>query len=96
MLQFFLQTFVTFKLGRDGKFWTLFWMWKEFILLIFLVSIIRYITANMKKRIKTQKKKSPANKYIYLYQNMNKKINQLKLKKEKNNQNSSYNIFVYS
>ena len=35
--------------------------------------------------IKTQKKKSPANKYIYLYQNMNKKINQLKLKKEKNN-----------
>ena len=34
---------------------------------------------------KTQKKKSPANKYIYLYQNMNKKINQLKLKKEKNN-----------
>ena len=35
--------------------------------------------------IKIQKKKSPANKYIYLYQNMNKKINQLKLKKEKNN-----------
>ena len=57
LLQFFLQTFVTFKLGRDGTFWTLFWMWKEFILLIFLVSIIRYISANIKKRIKAIKNK---------------------------------------
>ena len=57
LLQFFLQTFVTFKLGRDWRFWTLFWMWKEFILLIFLVSIMRYISANMKNRIKAIKNK---------------------------------------
>ena len=57
LLQFFLQTFVTFKLGRDGKFWTLFWMWKEFILLIFLISIIRYISVNIKKWIKQIKNK---------------------------------------
>ena len=65
MLQFFLQTFVTFKLGRDGKFWTLFWMWKEFILLIFLVSIIRYISANMKKRIKEIKNKEHTKKVTW-------------------------------
>ena len=57
LLQFFLQTFVTFKLGRDGKFWTIFWMWKEFILLVFLISIVRYISTNMKKWIKQIKNK---------------------------------------
>ena len=57
MLQFFLQTFVTFKLGRDGTFWTLFWMWKEFILLVFFISIIRYISVNIKKWIKQIKTK---------------------------------------
>ena len=57
LLQFFLQTFVTFKLGRDGKFWTIIWMWKEFILLIFFVSIIRYVSINLKWRIKALKNK---------------------------------------
>ena len=42
--------------------------------------------------IKTQKGKNSTNKYINLYQGMNKKINQLKLKKEKNNDfDSIYN-----
>ena len=57
LLQFFLQTFVTFKLGRDWKFWTLFWMWKEFILLVFLVTILRYVFTNLKWRIKSIKNK---------------------------------------
>ena len=57
LLQFFLQTFVTFQLGRDGKFWTLIRMWKEFILLIFIVSILRYIASNLKWRINAIKNK---------------------------------------
>ena len=57
LLQFFLQTFVTFQLGRDGKFWTLFWMWKEFILLLFIAILLRYILANLKWRIKAIKNK---------------------------------------
>ena len=57
LLQFFLQTFVTFKLGRDGKFWTLFWMWKEFILLIFVVILLRYVFANLKWWIEIVKNK---------------------------------------
>ena len=48
LLQFFLQTFVTFKLWWDGKFWTIFWMWKEFILLIFAITLIRYVLSNLK------------------------------------------------
>ena len=48
LLQFFLQTFVTFKLWWDGKFWTLFRMWKEFILLIFVVILLRYMLSNLK------------------------------------------------
>ena len=57
LLQFFLQTFVTFKLWRDGKFWTLFRMWKEFILLIFIVILLRYVLSNLKWWIKTVKNK---------------------------------------
>ena len=65
LLQFFLQTFVTFQLGRDGKFWTLFWMWKEFILLIFVVILLRYIFANMKWRIKAVKNKENTDKVTW-------------------------------
>ena len=62
LLQFFLQTFVTFQLGRDGKFWTLFRMWKEFILLLFIIILLRYILANLKWRIKTIKNKENTDK----------------------------------
>lgn len=62
LLQFFLQTFVTFKLNRDGKFWTIFWMWKEFILLIFLVTILRYFFTHLKTRIQTIKNKENCDK----------------------------------
>ena len=62
LLQFFLQTFVTFKLGRDGKFWNLFRMWKEFILLIFVVILLRYIFANLKWWIKIVKNKENTDK----------------------------------
>jgi len=58
LLQFFLQTFVTFKLGRNGKFWTLFRMWKEFILLIFTVILIWYVFLNIKSWIKYIKTKN--------------------------------------
>ena len=57
LLQFFLQTFVTFKLWWDGKFWTLFRMWKEFILLIFVVILLRYILSNLKWWTKAIKNK---------------------------------------
>ena len=58
LLQFFLQTFVTFKLGRNGKFWTLFRMWKEFILLIFTIILIWYVFLNIKSWIKYIKTKN--------------------------------------
>ena len=28
LLQFFLQTFVTYQLGREGGIWSLIWLWK--------------------------------------------------------------------
>ena len=65
LLQFFLQTFVTFELGRDGKFWTLFWMWKEFILLAFVLILLRYIFANLKWRIKAVKNKENIDKITW-------------------------------
>jgi len=61
LLQFFLQTFITFKLWRDWKFWTLFRMWKEFILLFFVIAVLRYILTNLKWRIKSIKNKENTN-----------------------------------
>lgn len=62
MLQFFLQTFVTFKLGQDWKFWTLFWMWKEFILLIFIVVLLRYMFSHLRIRTNAIKNKENSDK----------------------------------
>ena len=65
LLQFFLQTFVTFKLGWDGKFRTLFRMWKEFILLIFIITLIRYVLTNLKWRINAVKNKENTDKITW-------------------------------
>ena len=65
LLQFFLQTFVTFQLGRDGTFWTLFRMWKEFILLLFIIILLRHILSNLKWRIKAIKNKENTDKITW-------------------------------
>ncbi len=57
LLQFFMQTFINFKLWRDGRFWTLFRMWKEFILLVFVVILLRYILSHLKEWINKIKNK---------------------------------------
>ena len=49
LIQFFLQTFVTFQLGRDGTFWQVVRMWKEFILLLFAVAILYAVILNFPK-----------------------------------------------
>ncbi len=35
LVQFFLQTFVTYQLGREGGIWSLIWLWKELLILLF-------------------------------------------------------------
>ena len=76
LLQFFLQTFVTFELGRDGKFWTLFRMWKEFILLVFVVILLRYILSNLKSRCESIKNKENTDKISWklLFKNIESKF----------------------
>ena len=65
LLQFFLQTFVTFQLWRDGTFRTLFRMWKEFILALFVIILLRYILANIKWWIKAVKNKENTDKITW-------------------------------
>jgi len=43
LLQFFLQTFVTFKLGFDWTFWKMIWMWKEIVLIGLTGFFCRYL-----------------------------------------------------
>ncbi len=44
LLQFFLQTFVTFSLGRSGSFWSIVWSWKELLIVwLFIYATYRLI-----------------------------------------------------
>ena len=48
LVQFFLQTFITYKLGWDGKFWNGIWLWKEVLILIFMGIVGIWIFQSMK------------------------------------------------
>lgn len=43
LLQFFLQTLVTYRLGLDWTLWTMVWMWKEIIIIGLLWFVVRYL-----------------------------------------------------
>ncbi len=47
ILQFFVQTFVTYRLGLDNWFFTAFWMWKE-IIIVGLFGFLTYWTIKTK------------------------------------------------
>ena len=54
LLQFFLQTFVTFRLGRDGTFRSLIWMWKEFLIIALTIFVVWFFAKNIdKEKIKS-------------------------------------------
>ncbi len=46
LLQFFLQTFVTYKLGLDWTFWKILWMWKEVIIVGLCGFLARFFWKN--------------------------------------------------
>jgi len=68
LLQFFLQTFVTFRLGRDGTFWSLVWMWKEFLIVALTIFVI-YILARKvdKEKIKEMWKDFPLKRFVIIF-----------------------------
>lgn len=49
LLQFFLQTFVTFRLWLDGTIWTAIWMWKEFLIIILTIFVIWFLARKVSK-----------------------------------------------
>ncbi len=49
LLQFFLQTFVTFGIGLDWWFRTLIWMWKEFLIVWLSIFVVRFLAKRYKK-----------------------------------------------
>lgn len=49
LLQFFLQTFVTYKLGWADGIWNVIWLWKEIFILIFLWCVGFWIYDRIKK-----------------------------------------------
>ena len=65
LLQFFLQTFVTFKLWLDGTFWKLIWMWKEIIIIGLLGFLVRYFWKN--KNFKSFFEKFPLKNFVRVF-----------------------------
>jgi len=63
LLQFFFQTFVTFKLWLDGTFRKLIWMWKEIIIIGLLVFLGRYFWKNRKGAENSERNLTPISIY---------------------------------
>ena len=68
LLQFFLQTFVTFRLGRDGTLWTLIWMWKEFLIVALTIFVIRFFAKRIEKdKIKKMREDFPLKRFVIVF-----------------------------
>ena len=68
LLQFFLQTFVTFRLGRDGTLWTLIWMWKEFLIVALTIFVIRFFAKRVEKeKIKKMWEDFPLKRFMIVF-----------------------------
>ena len=50
LVQFFLQTFVTFKLWWDWWIWKIIWLWKEIIILLFILIVGSWIFVAIKNK----------------------------------------------
>ena len=68
LLQFFLQTFVTFRIGRDWTFWKLVWMWKEFLIVALTIFVV-YILARKieKEKIKKMWEEFPLKRFVIVF-----------------------------
>jgi len=68
LLQFFLQTFVTFRLGRDGTFRSLIWMWKEFLIIALTIFIVWFFAKNIdKEKIKSMWAEFPLKWFVVVF-----------------------------
>ena len=68
LLQFFLQTFVTFTLGRDWTFWNLVWMWKEFLIVALTIFVVRFFAKNIEKeKIKKMWEDFPLKRFVIVF-----------------------------
>lgn len=65
LVQFFLQTFVTYRLGLDWPVWDIIWLWKE-IIIIWFFSYLTYIINKNKLRL-TLRKRIPIKWFILIF-----------------------------
>lgn len=65
LLQFFLQTFVTFRLGLDWTFWKIVWMRKEVIIIGLMGFLGRYFWKN--KNLKSFFEKFPLKNFVRVF-----------------------------
>ncbi len=68
LLQFFLQTFVTFRIWRNGTLWTLIWMWKEFLIVALTIFVIRFFAKRIEKeKIKKMWEDFPLKRFVIVF-----------------------------
>ena len=68
LLQFFLQTLVTFGFGRDGTFWSLIWMWKEFLIIALTIFVVYILAMKVdKEKINAMWKTFPLKRFVIIF-----------------------------
>ena len=68
LLQFFLQTFVTFGLELDWSIWTLIWMWKEFLIIILTIFVVWFLARKVNKtKLEKMREEFPLKTFIFMF-----------------------------
>ncbi len=68
LLQFFLQTFVTFGLGLDWSIWTLIWMWKEFLIIILTIFVVWFLARKVdKSKLENMREEFPLKTFVFMF-----------------------------
>ncbi len=68
LLQFFLQTFVTFAIWRDWTFWTLVWMRKEFLIVVLFLFVVWILARKYREdKLKQFRKDFPLKLFLFLF-----------------------------
>ncbi len=68
LLQFFLQTLVTFGFGWDWKIWTLIWMWKEFIIIGLSIFVVWFLARKVSRdKLQTLWDEFPLKTFVFMF-----------------------------
>ena len=68
LLQFFLQTLVTFWFWFDWSFWTIVWLRKEFLIIVLTIFVVRFLARKVSRdKLETLREEFPLKTFVFMF-----------------------------